>query len=117
MQGYMTLAELLRTQGLDPPDVRPTWSFMDLLEACRATYLTDGLQSLKSVPVGTVDFAWSHAVLEHIALSEFDGAARELHRVLRASGVTSHRIDLQDHLSESLHSLRFPERIWESWLF
>ena len=41
----------------------------------------------------------------------------ELRRVLKPGGVMSHRIDFQDHLSESLNSLRFSDQRWESNLF
>jgi SAM-dependent methyltransferase len=117
LSAYVALAQLLRDEGLDPPAVDPTWSFEELLAACHADYLTDGLRSLQSLPTASVDFAWSHAVLEHIALPDFDATAGEVHRALTPNGIASHRIDLQDHLSESLHSLRFRERVWESALF
>jgi hypothetical protein len=42
---------------------------------------------------------------------------RQCRRVLSASGVASHQVDLRDHLSEGLNNLRFNEEIWESDFF
>lgn len=41
----------------------------------------------------------------------------KLYRIQKSGGVASHRIDLQDHLAHSLHSLRFSPSIWESRSF
>jgi hypothetical protein len=56
-------------------------------------------------------------VLEHLPLPEFDSFCRELYRVTRPGGASSHNIDFRDHLSSSLNSLRFTERVWESSWF
>jgi len=79
-----------------------------------AKYLTNGLQSLRKLPTSSVDFIFSHAVLEHVRRSEFEPTVRELRRLISAHGVASHVIDYQDHLQSSLNNLRFPERLWES---
>ena len=42
---------------------------------------------------------------------------RELRRVLKPSGIASHRVDLQDHLNGALNNLRFSEGLWESGFF
>jgi hypothetical protein len=39
---------------------------------------------------------------------------RELRRIQRQDGVSSHRVDLRDHLGGALNNLRFRERTWES---
>ncbi len=89
----------------------------EMLRATNTTYLTDGLRSLKTIPDMSVDFIFSQAVLEHVYLSEFELIIKELFRIQTSRGVASHRIDLRDHLGNSLNSLRFTEKIWESSLF
>lgn len=89
----------------------------DVLEDCRAVYLTDGLQSLRSIPTGTVHWSWSQAVLEHVRRDEFTPVLRELRRIACDGGVSSHRIDLQDHLGGGLNNLRFSHARWEGPLF
>jgi hypothetical protein len=89
----------------------------DMLRDCNASYLVEGLASLRSVPTGSVDWSWSQAVLEHVKRSDFDETMKELRRVARTGGRSSHRIDLQDHLGGRLNSLRFSEKTWEGHLF
>jgi SAM-dependent methyltransferase len=84
------------------------------MTACRATYLTGGLESLRVLSDKSIDFVWSQAVLEHFRRGEFADYCREMARVLRPGGVCSHRIDLKDHLGGSLNNLRFQDAIWES---
>jgi SAM-dependent methyltransferase len=92
-------------------------SVSHMLEATHATYLTNGLASLHTIPADSVDLIFSQAVLEHVAWDEFNETIHELHRVQRPGGVSSHRIDLQDHLAHGLNSLRFSRALWESDLF
>jgi SAM-dependent methyltransferase len=92
-------------------------SLEHLLDWSHATYLTEGLASFSRIPDASVDLVFSQAVLEHVRRHEFDETLRQIARVLAPSGVTSHRIDLQDHLDHSLHSLRFSRARWESPLF
>jgi len=113
---YSRMAQRLRTIGLSAPDIHNCDSFAQVLRACHAEYLTNGLSSLWKLPDHSVDFIWSHAVLEHVRLSEFEGLQRELHRILRPGGVCSHEVDLRDHLNMGLQQLRFPRRFWESAL-
>ena len=88
-----------------------------LVESCGGIYYTEGLQSLKGIPDGSIDFIWSHAVLEHIRYHEFEETLRELRRVLRPDGVCSHQVDLKDHLGGKVNNLRFGSRIWETdWM-
>lgn len=89
----------------------------ELLAVTNTMYLTEGLKSLKAIPDDSVDFVFSQAVLEHVALDEFAETIHELARVQSSGGVSSHRIDLQDHLAHGLHSLRFSRSLWESDLF
>ena len=94
------------------------WATMaQMLSACRGTYLTGGMDSLKSLPAASVDFIWSQAVLEHVRRAEFAATAVELRRVLRPGGRMSHQVDFKDHLGGSLNSLRFAPATWEGPLF
>jgi hypothetical protein len=112
---YNLLAARLQSEGRPAPGA-PYSSIEQMLHATHATYVTDGLDSLESLPSSEIDFAFSQAVLEHIALGEFDETIRQLFRVQRETALCSHRIDLQDHLAHSLNSLRFSTRVWESRL-
>ncbi len=78
------------------------------------TYLSDGLKSLRMIPDASIDFAFSNAVLEHVRKREFGPIVKEIRRVLKPRGVTSHQIDFRDHLQYALNNLRFSERTWES---
>jgi SAM-dependent methyltransferase len=105
-------------EALSPPlDLASVVSVPELLRRCRAEYLTSGIDSLRALPAGCVDFIWSQAVLEHVRRSEMDELLVELRRVLKPDGVASHRIDLEDHFEHSLNNLRFSDRVWESdWM-
>jgi SAM-dependent methyltransferase len=110
---YVQAAVSLRARGAVAPNLPPGAVLAEVLEAYATTYLTNGLESLRTLPSGIVDFAWSQAVLEHVRRREFDAVMRELYRVLSAGGVSTHRVDLKDHLGASLNNLRFPDRVWE----
>lgn len=115
LDGYRRLAGRLASEGAPAtPDLSQLNSFEELLTVCRAEYWTKGLESLRALPDESVDFIWSHSVLEHIRKHEFDAVMQETHRVLRNGGHASHSIDLMDHLAKSLNNLRFPESVWES---
>lgn len=108
---YRALATELKRNGQWAP---PTIHFQEMLDACGATYLTNGLQSLSEVPSESVDFIWSQAVLEHIRLKDFLPTMKELRRILKPTGCMTHQIDFTDHLGGALNSLRFEEALWES---
>ncbi|MEO8636436.1 MAG: class I SAM-dependent methyltransferase [Gemmatimonadales bacterium] len=97
--------------------VGPWRTMAEMCAACRGSYLTEGLASLRSLPTASVDFIWSQAVLEHVRLADFENTARELRRVLRPEGRMSHQIDFRDHLGGRLNSLRFSPARWEGPLF
>ena len=82
-----------------------------------AYYLIEGLNSLKKIESESIDYLFSHSVMEHIRLSEVDEYIFEMNRVLKVGGLVSHNINYNDHLSDSLNNLRFPKRIWESNFF
>jgi len=111
---YREMADFLRKLNLPTPNIDKSSELAGALTSCNAVYLTQGLNSLKMIPSGSVDFIWSQAVFEHIRRHEFLGTIRELRRVLRPDGICSHRIDLKDHLGGGLNNLRFSTRLWES---
>ncbi len=88
-----------------------------LMRRVNGLYMTEGLRSLKSIPDNSVDYVFSHAVLEHVSREEVESFILETARVLRPDGVCSHTVDLTDHLGGNLNNLRFSENIWESRTF
>jgi len=114
---YLRMEAFLREQGLNAPVVSGMGKVEGLLASCGAHYLCEGLKSMHEIPDGSVDFIWSHAVLEHVRKVEFTDMLREMRRVIRPDGECSHRIDLMDHLGGALNNLRFSEEYWESdWM-
>ena len=89
----------------------------DLLKEFNTSYLTKGIESLKKIENFSVDYIFSHSVMEHIRLSSLDEMIEEMNRVLKVGGLVSHNINYKDHLSDSLNNLRFSRRIWESNFF
>ncbi|NLE05513.1 MAG: class I SAM-dependent methyltransferase [Crenarchaeota archaeon] len=111
---YKNMAEFLDSKGYHLIDIDEISSITELLEKCNAKYLTNGLDSYKSITNNTIDFVFSEAVLEHIRKIEFEPTMQELYRIMKPSGKASHAIDFMDHLGGSLNNLRFSENVWES---
>jgi SAM-dependent methyltransferase len=111
---YRQMESYLRQAGLTPPGLENCSSVDDVMKVCGGEYLTNGLASLKQVPSGSVDFIWSHTVLQHVRRKEFLPLLQELRRIQRPDGVSSHCISISDILGGRLNDLRFSERIWES---
>jgi hypothetical protein len=114
IEKYKGLATYLCKKGLPVPKLDQITSLEDVLKTCHTTYGTEGLASLRIIPTGSVDFIWSHGVLQSVRRSEFFETLLELRRVLRDDGVSSHLMDLTDQLGNALTHLRFPEYLWES---
>jgi SAM-dependent methyltransferase len=114
---YQTLAGELRARGLEPPDLQGCETIERMLARCNSVYLSAGLTSLRALESASVDFIFSHAVLEHVRRAEFLETFRQCRRILKPGGVASHRIDLADHLGGALNNRRFSEKTWESPLF
>lgn len=111
---YRSMSHYLSSKGLSAPDLSSMRSIQDVMSACNATYGPEGINSLRLIPDGSVDFVWSQAVLEHIKRDQFPDFIRESRRIIRNDGICSHRIDLQDHLGGALNNLRFQSELWES---
>ncbi len=117
IHAYQAQSRQLRDRGMDAPDLSDCNSIEAFLSATNGVYLTSGLESLEHLPDDSVDFVWSHAVLEHVRLHDFDATLAALKRVLKPGGIMSHRVDLQDHLAASLNNLRFRRATWEKeWM-
>ncbi len=116
MAVYRRLIATLRAArpGADLDALARARDTAELLAAAGAAFLEDGLASLRTVPDGACDFAFSQAVLEHVPRAEFDATLAELARVLRPGGVASHQIDFRDHLADGLNNLRFRTALWEA---
>jgi SAM-dependent methyltransferase len=106
---YRSLAADMKKKGMDIPDLSDAASFGDVLRVCRAEYLTQGVSSLRQIPSGSIDFIWSHSVLEHVRKNELEAVLRELKRIMKPGSFSSHNIDFQDHLDGALNNLRFSE--------
>jgi len=114
MAPYLQMLDYIKEKGIGAPDLRGVSSLQELLDRCRAHYGTDGVNSLKEIPAGSVDFIYSQAVLEHVRKAEFAAMTRELRRIIKPDGICSHRVDLKDHLGGALNNLRFSAELWES---
>lgn len=115
LDSYRRVGEHLAREGLLlSPALLNFSDFHEFLALCCAEYRTEGLDSLRALPEESVDFIWSHSVLEHVRKRDFDTTMKETFRVLKTGGRASHSIDLMDHLAKSLNNLRFSERVWES---
>ena len=117
MAAYIQLLSFLRQRGFCLSFENEPETLADILRECSGEYLTEGLQSLSTLPSSSVDFCFSNAVLEHIQKADFPKLVSEMFRILKPSGVSVHRVDLRDHLGGGLNSLRFSEARWEDALF
>lgn len=89
----------------------------EFLDICNSQYLTGGLKSLKSLKNKSLDLIFSQAVLEHVPKNELGEMIKEFSRTLKENGVSTHQVDLRDHLGGGLNNLRLPSSLWESKLF
>jgi SAM-dependent methyltransferase len=111
---YRRIEAHLRQSGLQPPDLTKCKTLAEFERTTSACYLTGGLTSLRKIPTASVDFIWSHAVLQHVRRDEFLPTLKELRRIQRPGGIGSHHISISDILGGKLNDLRFSDRFWES---
>ena len=111
---YREMESHLRHSGLQPPDLSGCRTIDDFLSATSARYLTEGIASLRTIPTASVDFVWSHAVLQHVRRDDFLPTLKELRRIQSPDGIGSHRLSIRDILGGNLNDLRFSDRVWES---
>lgn len=92
-------------------------SFDSFLSSINAFYLVGGLAEFRNIESGTVDFSFSHSVLEHVRKAEIDSLLLELYRVSAPESTSSHNVDYMDHLGGAQNNLRFSDAVWESGFF
>lgn len=97
-----------------PPDFK---SFDAFLSSINALYLFDGLSGFENIKDSSVDFIFSHSVLEHVRKSEIDNVLSELYRISKPGAISSHNVDYMDHLGGAQNNLLFSDAIWESAFF
>ncbi len=118
IEDYQRLAIELHQAGLENiPNLANVDSVSEMLNLCNASYITNGLEGLRSIADNSVDMIWSHSVLEHIRKRDFFKTMVELRRIIKDTGRVSHSVDLQDHLDKSLNNLRFSKSLWENDFF
>jgi hypothetical protein len=111
---YRHLEAHLGKYGLHGPGLVQCSTIEDVVRVCGGAYLTHGLESLRQIPTGAIDFVFSHTVLQHVRRRDFVPMLRELRRIQRPDGVGSHTVSISDILGGKLNDLRFSQRTWES---
>lgn len=114
---YKKFANHLSHNNCNIPDIANARNIDEILIETDSIFLSSGLSSLRSIPTDSIDFIFSQAVLEHLLKKEFLDIMIELRRILKPTGVSSHQVDLRDHLGGALNNLRFSEKVWESDYF
>jgi hypothetical protein len=79
-------------------------------------YLTDGVRSLAALPGGSVRYAFSNTVLQHVHRSDLPALVAELGRVHEPGGFASHSAVLTDHFSGGFMNHALPAWFMESAL-
>lgn len=114
---YQAASQQLLDEGFPAPDLASAKSLEDVLAACNAVYLPNGVEDLRKIPDDSIDICGSIAVLEHVRHGSFDATAEQMFRVSKGTTQHYHVVDFQDHLDHSLNNLRFSHTIWESEFF
>ena len=114
---YYQLEKRLLEMNYNPPKINGIKNIHEILKLCKSDYYIEGEKSIKLIKSNSIDLIFSTAVLEHLKLDEFEIIIKEMRRILKNDGFTSHEVDLKDHLNKSLNNQRFSSRIWESNLF
>ncbi len=112
---YKNLIKKLKNDGyLEKFDIKSNFSFDDLVSFSNAKYMKSGLNDLKKLKNESIDYIFSHSVIEHVRLNELEELISQMYRLIKPGGIISHNINYKDHLSESLNNLRFSHKLWES---
>lgn len=117
VQFYINVASELINLGYNVPDISHCKTIYEILNKINSKYYTEGVKSFSKIKDSSVDLIFSQAVLEHVRVKDFNNLAIEIKRVLKLNALSSHAVDLKDHLSYSLNNLRFSDRIWETEFF
>ena len=78
------------------------------------SYMSEGITSLGLLESNSVDFLWSHSVLQHIHIDSFLNVLNEFHRILKPGSLMSHKVDLKDCIAFGLNNMRFSDVTWNS---
>lgn len=117
VHSYAAAYELLKLAA--PASVRLKASEIYSVREGRAVFNPDRMAYLHPrqsydipLPEGSLDFAFSHSVFEHISDPEKTVAA--LWKVLRRGGISAHHFDMRDHadFSKPLAFLAVDEKTW-----
>ena len=65
----------------------------NLLCFYNAEYLTSGLESIRTLNDNSIDYIFSHSVMEHVSKSKLKDLIYEMYRVLKPDGVISNNIN------------------------
>lgn len=115
---YGPMLAYLRERGMDLAiDDKRNYQVDEVVKLCNANYLTEGITSLRKIPDASVDFIWSHTVLQHVRRAEFAAFLAQTRRILRPDGACSHKIDFKDCMGGNLNNLRIGSKLWEAeWM-
>lgn len=92
-------------------------SFACFMSSVNAIYLTNGVDDLQNIKANSIDFIFSHSVLEHVRKDKLDNVLRELYRISAIEAISSHNVDYMDHLAGGQNNLYFSDAVWESEFF
>lgn len=110
--GNVSTARLFAQQGCEPVVCMDTIPYVDRAALGDIQYRSPEAIEETSLPDESFDVIYSHATLEHV----FDPgiAIRNIARLLKQGGRTSHWVDLRDHRDfTSPHAfLRYPDWMW-----
>jgi hypothetical protein len=113
---YRHLLAYLGKFGLHVPSLVQCSTAEGIVKACGGAYLTHGLKSFRQIPTASVDFVFSHTVLQHVRRRDFFPMLQEMRRIQRPDGVGSHTVSISDILGGNLNDLRFSQKTWECGL-
>lgn len=113
VEHYRQVDQALVKRGLPSVLKGHEQSRADILQSVNACFLTDGLASLRSIELNSIDIIVTAAVLEHIPLAQFDEFFDVFYEIGKADSLSFHGIDFHDHFRGKLNHLRFSNKIWE----
>jgi len=117
---YKSIIDYMISVGKPVRDLQHKYQNWDslatILKDCNAHYLTNGVESLKTIDDSCVDIFISQAVLEHVRYADFETLCNEQARIATPQALASHVVDYRDHLNGGLNNLRFSHDFWaQDW--
>lgn len=111
---YQSMATYLAAKGLRPPSLNEVRTHNDVLAACHAEYGPHGLTPLQRFQPGPSTLYGRTVSFKNIRRVHFFDYMRELWRILKPNGSSSHVIPLNDQFVGGLNRLRIPSAIWRA---